>query len=111
MNDNMGGFKTPTALGQSKYWLMAANIKWEAPIPVPIGAYIDMGTSGSEDFMANGGLYFRVIRGACEVYFPLFWTQNILDEYDANDTNYAERIRFTLNLPAVNPYKLIQDFN
>ncbi|UTW60576.1 hypothetical protein KFE98_10940 [bacterium SCSIO 12741] len=108
MNDNMGGFKTPTSVGQSKYWLLAANVKLEAPIVVPIGGYVDLGTSGSEDFMASGGLYFRVIRDAMEVYFPLFWSQNILDEYDAIDRPYAERIRFTLNLPAVNPYRIIQ---
>lgn len=111
MTDNHGGFKSPTAVGQSNSWLAALNIKFEAPIVVPIGVYADFGVSESVDFMYNAGVSFRIWRDICEIYFPVLYSDNIKTAYESNGIDYGERIRFTLNLPAANPYKNLQNLD
>ncbi|MBD80553.1 MAG: hypothetical protein CL840_16685 [Crocinitomicaceae bacterium] len=107
MNENHGAFKSPTSVGQSSNWIAALNLKFEAPLVIPIGIYADLGVADKTDFMYNAGFSFRVLRDICEIYFPVLWSDNIKKSYDANATEYGERIRFTLNLPAVDPYKNI----
>ncbi|CAM9590692.1 unnamed protein product [Discosporangium mesarthrocarpum] len=109
MNENHGAFKSPTAVGQSADWLAALNIKMEAPLVVPVGVYADFGVAENTEMVFNAGFSFRIWRDICEVYFPVVWSQNILDYYDVNDIDYGQRIRFTLNLPAADPYKSMQN--
>jgi hypothetical protein len=108
MNENHGAFKSPTSVGQSSKWMGAVNMKLEAPIKLPLGLYSDIGVAEATDFMYNGGIYVSIIRDICEVYFPVAWSENIKTAYEANGTEYGEKIRFTLNLPLANPYSLIQ---
>jgi hypothetical protein len=109
MNENHGAFKSPTSVGQSSKWIAAINIKMEAPMVVPIGVFADIGVAEQTEFMFNAGFTFRIWRDICEIYFPVVWSENIKQAYDANNTEYGERIRFTLNLPAMNPYKHMQN--
>jgi hypothetical protein len=111
MNENHGAFKTPTSFGQSSLWLGALNLKAEAPFWLPVGAYADFGVAEKTDLLFNAGLYLRIIQDICEVYFPMYWSNNIDNMYKANGTEYHEQIRFTLNLPLANPYKLVQSFS
>ena len=109
MNENDGAFKTPTSVGQSAKWLAALNLKMEAPFAIPVGVYADIGVAEKSDVMFNAGFSFRVWRDICEVFFPLVWSNDIKTAYEANGIEYGERIRFTLNLPAANPYRLLSD--
>ena len=109
MNENDGAFKTPTIVGESAKWLAALNLKVEAPFRLPVGIYADMGIAEQTDFMFNAGFSVRIWRDICEVYFPVVWSNNIKTEYDVNNIDYGNLIRFTLNLPAANPYKLLSD--
>ncbi len=109
MNENHGAFKSPTALGQSSKWLAALNLKMEAPFAIPVGVYADIGVTEKSEVMYNAGFSFRIWRDICEVYFPVVWSNDIKTAYEANGIEYGERIRFTLNLPAANPYKLLSD--
>ena len=107
MNDNHGGFKTPTNVGQSNDWLLAFNMKADLPLVLPIGLYSDIGTSSTESFMFNAGVRLAVLRNIIEVFLPVIWSDSIEQAYTANNITYNEQIRFTLHLHKLNPYKAL----
>lgn len=107
MNDNHGAFKTPTSVGQSNSWLIAFNIKSELPLPLPLGVYTDFGSSSSEAFLYNFGVYLPIINDIFEVYFPVAWSKSIDTAYQINGIGYGEQIRFTLHLNKLNPFRAI----
>ena len=106
--DNHGGFKTPTALAQSNEWIGALNLKAELPLAFPLGFFADFGTADNGDFVFDGGAYLPIWRDKLEIYFPFLWSDNIMKADEAIGRSYAEKIRFVLNLQAINPYKVIQ---
>lgn len=107
MNDNQGGFKTPTDVGQSNNWLLAFNLNADLPLVLPIGIYSDIGTSSTESFMFNAGVRITVLRDIVEVFLPALWSDSIEQAYSANNVTYNEQIRFTLHLHKLNPYKAL----
>ena len=107
MNDNQGGFKTPTNVGQSNNWLLAFNLNADLPLVLPIGIYSDIGTSSTESFMFNAGVRITVLRDIVEVFLPALWSDSIEQAYSANNVTYNEQIRFTLHLHKLNPYKAL----
>ncbi len=107
MNENQGGFKAPTNVAQSNSWLVAFNTKIELPLTVPGGLYADVGSSSSENFVYNAGLHLSFIHDIFEVFFPLVWSDSIEQAYQANNVGYNEKIRFTLHLEKLNPFKAL----
>lgn len=114
----MGDFKIPTAVGQSRSWLAAANIKVEAPFRIPIGIFVDIGFSDSgkrpiSDLLYTSGLYIWLIKDAVEVYFPVlssvFTAEDIKNEITINDVKYWQLIRFMINFNEINPFKLLRE--
>jgi hypothetical protein len=110
-----GGFKAPTALGQTGEWLAAINISADLPFPLPIKLFGDLGTyAGIGDVfddidnkvMFDAGLALVPFRGFLEVYFPLFASDDIKRAWDTNNVTFAEKIRFVLNIKALDPYKI-----
>lgn len=120
--ENEGGFKVPTAVGQSHDWILAMNLKFEAPIPVPFGIYADVGANPKEELLSSGireivvkwnydvGIYIWLIRGAFEVYFPFIYSNEIQAAYAANGIEYGETIRFKFNLNLANPLRAVRSF-
>ncbi len=109
--ENHGGFKTPTAHGQSSNWLVALNLKSDLPIPL-IKVFADAGISGDmrpgTAFLFDAGIYFSLGK-VVEVYFPLAFSTRIQDEYDALGWKFGDRIRFTLNLNQLNPFTSVRN--
>jgi len=103
-----GAFKMYSPVGQSNKWLLAMNLKVDLPVKnrflSRFKLYADFGTCGSDgladqNFLYNGGVMFSLGgAGVCDVYFPIFWSPDIKDYYDANDLKYASMIRFTFNI-------------
>lgn len=102
-----GAFKIYSPVGQSNKWMLAMNIKVDLPVKNrflgKFKLYADFGTCGSDgladqSFLYNAGVMFSVVPGVCDVYFPVLWSPDIKDYYDANDLNYGSMIRFTFNI-------------
>jgi hypothetical protein len=102
-----GGFIVPTAVGQTDSWLAAINIHADLPIPFPVKVFLDIGTyDGIKEvfpdigntFMYDGGICLSAGYDLFEIYVPLFVSDDIQSNLDANDIKLKETIRFVLNI-------------
>jgi len=103
-----GGFKLPTAVGSSNEWLVAANVKFDAPGKIPGGLYVDLGASGSTtELLYNAGYYFNIGSGIFGVYLPMIKADAIKQEHTTNGLNYGQTIRFTLHLERLHLFNIL----
>ena len=120
--DNHGGFKTPTLGGSSGDWLIAANLKLEVPISLPLGLFADLGFSPigvvsngtittETQTLFDAGFYIPIIKNGFEIYFPLAFSKDIQDEFEFRDIDFAERIRFIFNINRFHPFKQLRNIN
>ena len=103
-----GAFKMYSPVGQSNNWIAAMNVKIDLPVKNrflgKFKLYADFGTCSSDGiadnpFLYNSGVMFSLFgSGICDVYFPILYSQDIKDYYDANGLKYGSMIRFTLNI-------------
>ena len=107
-----GGFKIPTAVGQSNKWLVAMNVKVDIPIGIPVGLFLDAGYgyNTSANINYDFGIHVPLMDDVFEIYFPVFWSQDIQGAIDANGTTYGQLIRFILHVEKINPFQLLRDF-
>ncbi len=118
-----GGFKN-LASAESKgigrtgnNWLNAINIKTnlftrKLSLYADFGlvGFIDRDTQNNEidgvsDVAYNGGITLNIIPNIFEIYFPL------VSSSEFNNLNYGEKIRFTLNINTLNPFKMAREFD
>ena len=71
--------------------------------------FIDRDPQGNEvdgvsEIAYNTGLALNVIPDVFEIYFPIKMSSEF------NQLNYGEKIRFTLNLNTLNPFKKVREF-
>lgn len=120
--DNQGAFKVGTINGANADWLTALNVKAELPLPfrLKVGLFGDMGAAPitrvngntgqvSSDvlFLYDAGIYIPLAKNNIEVYFPLFFADEIADEIEP--LNFGQRIRFIFNLHKVNPFNMARN--
>lgn len=111
-----GGFKNLTTTRSGDTWLSAINVKSNLFTRI-ISIYGDFGLVGFTDRDYNGneidavtdptyniGLSLNIIPKIFEVYFPVYMSS------DLNQLNYGEKIRFTLNINTLNPFKFARKF-
>ena len=113
-----GGFKTPTATGQSNSWLTALNLKTNIPGRLPIKLFADLGLydkkyalTADRNFMYDYGFEITIIQNIFSVYFPIGFSDDIKDYYDTNPGTFGkwtQRIRYELRLEKLNPVKQIR---
>lgn len=106
--DSYGGFKTPTANGQSNKWLAALNARANVPY-LPLFAFTSIGAAdpgNGAQMLAEAG--FGLNFGIGSVYLPLWFSKDIADEYNANQYGFEHRIRFTLNLKNMDPLRAVR---
>lgn len=104
-----GGFKVPTAVGQSNEWIASSNVAIKAPIKIPVGVFADAGISpflGSTEFLYDAGVYFPLLGEFFTLYMPFVYSANINSYLTTNNIGFAEQIRFTLRLKSLNPISL-----
>lgn len=119
---NGGGFKTPIASsvadGHSNTFLIAANYKMGLPLPGFnfIKPYVDAGYFVStepsmrnlkfqDQFMLNAGLMLDLFDQRLGIYFPLFGTENIMNQTKSLG-GFGKRISFNINLHDLAPRRL-----
>lgn len=103
-----GAFKMYSPIGQSNNWLVAVNMKIDLPVKSrflnKFKLYADVGTCSSDGLAGQNVLYNAGVQlsllgnGICDVYFPLLWSKDIADYYDATGGGYSSMIRFTFNI-------------
>lgn len=111
-----GGFKNLTTVRSGDSWLSAINVKSNL-FTKTISLYGDFGLIGFKDRDFNNneidavsdpayniGLSLNIIPKIFEIYFPVVMSS------DLNQLNYGEKIRFTLNLNTLNPFKFARNF-
>jgi len=114
-----GGFKTPTATGQSNSWLTSLNLKTNIPGQLPVKLFADLGlydeTSLPSDLrqglMYDYGFEITVIPNIFSIYFPIGFSDDIKRYYDTNEEwfgKWSQRIRYEFRLEKLNPVKLIR---
>ncbi len=107
--ENQGGFKTTSSFGTSTDQLFSGNIIVEVPYIPLLVAYADFGAfenaAGNLTSASDAGLGVR-LNDIFAVYFPLYESANMKDFY-LTEIDYAEKIRFTLNLKGFSLKKLI----
>jgi hypothetical protein len=111
-----GGFSIPTPLGRSWSWLAAVNLKGSLPFTNLVRLYADFGlypdalNNDKPKLLYEGGAYLNIIPGFFEIYFPFLWSKEISDVAELNNKPfYEQKIRFTLRLNTVNPFKLLRE--
>jgi hypothetical protein len=115
--ENDGGFKFYAPNGQSGKWLAAVNVKSSlGNIKLPIGLYADLGTCGndgivSDQVLYDAGVYLSLRKNICEIYFPALLCKDFVAYKTANDIQYLETIRFTLNINLINPFNLVRNIS
>ncbi|HAW19290.1 MAG TPA: hypothetical protein DCX14_03830 [Flavobacteriales bacterium] len=103
-SENHGGFKVPTAVGQSSRWITALNVKARFG-KIPVGVFADVGVSESESFMYDAGLYLSVVPNVIEVYLPLLYSKSIENNLTANGLTWTDLIRFQIGIDRVNLFE------
>lgn len=107
--NNQGGMNTGSPFGNSNTMLATVNMYATLPYVPLIGVYSDFGVTeitGALEMMYDLGLGIRFLDGNLGVYFPLLESQNLLDAYESGAT-YSQRIKFVINMDALNPEKLL----
>ncbi len=117
-----GAFKTPllnSSYGTSNAFLVALNFKTDLPINLPLNLplkpYFDIGflqnTAPSVDenvyLMYSGGLALEFGDGVAGIYFP-FVSNEQLNNALKSRGSYFNRVGFTVNLNALNPFELVR---
>ncbi len=114
-----GGFKIPTAFGQTNKWLAAINLIVDLPTPAPLALFVDAGTYEgigtivpdiTNKLMYDGGVAVIIARDILEVYVPLFKSKDITRNLDTNGSKFIDQIRFVLNLNNIAPAVLRKKF-
>lgn len=124
-----GAFKSFSYYSANR-WMTAFNLKAAFPGRLPLGAYADFGVLNNltsistsdgvvtlvsdvrkTEVFYDAGAYVS-LGGVLEVFFPLAYSKQIADNYDAlNMTSYKEKIRFTLNLTRLNPFEGLRNIS
>ena len=107
---NDGGFKQLTLVAASNTWITSINLKTNL-FSKHLSIYADIGwvglaTNGFSDKTVGSaydiGAALNIVPNIFEIYFPIKISS------DLNQLTYAEKIRFTLNLNVLNPFKVAQ---
>ncbi len=118
MFGNDGGFITPTYLGQTNDWIVALNLKMRLPGKIPLSVFGNIATfseandvlADKELFIYEAGVTLNIYRNIAEISLPLYVSKDIQRVMDLNNKKYYERIRFILNLDALNPFKAVKNY-
>ena len=119
-----GGLAVPTNMGANRN-MVTLNVEIDAPVKLPVSFYGGFGvltnnpsyhlddnnewvSNDPQTVLWNAGVSIPLIRNIFQVYMPIFYSQNIRDEFKARNMNFGETIMFELNLNMANPFELLK---
>jgi hypothetical protein len=113
MTNTDGGFKVFSFRGQTTKYLATLNFKTSLPGKLPLKLYADFGTYENEEndreiLNYNAGFIVSFIPDNFEVYIPLVVSKQIQNTLDLNTISFGERIRFVININALNPARIFR---
>ena len=101
-----GGIKNAYSAPLANDWLTSVNISSPFVSGLPLRVYADAGlTNYSTHLEYATGVSFSPIPGFFDVYFPVFMAK------DLHPSNYKEKIRFSLHLNLLDPFRLMHEIN
>ena len=59
-------------------------------------------------FLFDSGLHLALRKDLVDIYIPLFMHTDLKSEMEYQDISFWQRIRFTLNLKVLNPFKILK---
>lgn len=100
-----GGFKVPTAAGQSNDWIVAMNLELDLPIGLPLAVFADLGYNAGPfgEPIYSAGLTVPFSHQRVQVYFPLLNSENIIEFHEVNGFTYLQTVRFNFNIRSLDP--------
>jgi hypothetical protein len=113
-----GGFSRLTTVGNTNRWMFTLNMATTLPGKLPFQIYLDAGIFADDTeehffkgvFLYSSGVKFNVIRNVAEIYLPFTFFESKAfqerEQLNKLDLNYFQKIRFVLNLNALNPLDL-----
>jgi hypothetical protein len=122
---SQGGLASPTMASANQH-MLSWNIEIDIPIRLPIAvygglaalkdkkaSYIPPGQTSDSRFRGywNAGLAFSIIPGVLKVYMPLLYDKSTQDYVEKRNQKFGQTLMFDLNLNAINPYRLIKNFD
>ncbi|MGV6861938.1 MAG: M1 family aminopeptidase [Putridiphycobacter sp.] len=105
--NNQGGMNTTSTYGTNNNWLFTTNLYIELPYVPILGVYGDMGLAEIADqteVFYDLGVGVRLFEGNFAAYFPIYESTNM----KVPGQKYDQRIKFVLNLNALNPTEIIK---
>jgi len=121
-----GALALPTTFSADK-GLLSFNVEVDAPIKLPIGIYggiaflnnspVNCPNNGepcsptTPKQIFNAGVSLPLIRGIFEVYIPVLYSQDVVNEFKRRDMKFGETIMFQLNLDLANPFYLLRNIS
>jgi hypothetical protein len=116
---DQGGFKTPTAVGTSDTWIAALNVELDFPFALPLAFFGSYGATPLTRITPEGrsteargnwemGIGLRVWRDITEVWVPLAFSKDIVDEQQYNGNTFTDRIRIVLALEKLDPTQALR---
>jgi hypothetical protein len=121
MSKTDGFFSLPNKLNYIDRYLTSLNLQSTLPGKIPISVFSNIAIASfynkigsakdapqviNNEFAAEAGICWPVVRNVFEVYLPLVYTQNLKDAF--GDQSFEKRIRFVLNVKLVNPVRTIR---
>jgi hypothetical protein len=115
---NDGAFAVYSGLGQTDNWLISLNASTSMPFKLPLRVYLNTGTyadiesySLSEWFVYEAGVSLEIVPEVFEIWFPVKMSKDLKATSDFYYDDYWEKVRFTLYLNRLDPFKFLQNFN
>lgn len=122
-NKQQGAFKTPFKQGGSEDWMVALNMEFDLPLPIPLSLFGSAGYVPITSRISEGGVttestsigsYYeagiglQVVRDVLEVWVPLVVSSRIKDEEAFLERTFDQRIRFVFAIERLDPTKALR---
>ena len=109
-----GGFRSQTLAGGSDDWLLSANVTSTFPAKIPLKPFASLGLYDSPfrglEMAGEIGVSLVLVPNIFEIHIPFKTTSDIEQNHEAaGREKFYERITFTLDIAALNPFKIINE--
>jgi Peptidase family M1 domain len=122
---SQGGLSSPTVATANQH-ILSFNAEIDLPVKLPLAIYAGSallkdkkvfytlpGQNSNNNVRVywNVGLAVNIIPGILKVYLPLIYDESTRNDVKKRDLRFGQTILFDLNLNAMNPCKLIKNFD